>query len=144
MSGIKGKDTKPELFVRKLLHRAGYRFRLYRKDLPGKPDIVLPKWKTVIFVNGCYWHGHEDCYLFRLPKSRTEFWEKKIGTNKVRDSRNCSQLKELGWHVGVIWECALRGKCKLPEGVILNLLEMSVRSENKSWQIRGLLDRGGV
>ncbi|WP_231725104.1 very short patch repair endonuclease [Thalassovita mediterranea] len=94
MSGIKGKDTKPEILVRQLLHRAGYRFRLHRKDLPGRPDLVLSRYNTALFVNGCFWHGHEDCHLFRLPKSRQDFWEVKISGNKARDLRKQTELFE--------------------------------------------------
>ena len=113
MSGIRGKNTKPEILVRKLLHAAGFRFRLHRKDLPGKPDIVVPKYKVAIFVNGCFWHGHENCHLFRLPKSNTEFWEAKIAGNIKRDKKKQAELLDSGWRVLVIWECALKGKLKL-------------------------------
>src|SRR5690606_36892348 len=110
MSGIKSKDTKPEIQIRQLLHRAGYRYRLHRKDLPGRPDLVLSRYNTTLFVNGCFWHGHDDCDLFRLPKSREDFWKMKISGNKVRDLRKQTELLELGWRVGVVWECALKGK----------------------------------
>lgn len=113
MAGIKGENTKPEIIVRKLLHANGYRFRLHRKDLPGKPDIVLKKHKAVILVEGCFWHGHENCHLFRLPKSRTEFWQEKIGANKTRDSANVVKLRQLDWRVMRVWECALKGKGRL-------------------------------
>ena len=113
MSGIRGKNTKPEIIVRRLLHRLGYRFRLHRKDLLGRPDIVLPKWRTVIFVNGCYWHGHEDCHLFRAPKTRTEFWTNKIEGNQARDRRNYAALEAAGWKVLVIWECSVSKKLRL-------------------------------
>jgi DNA mismatch endonuclease (patch repair protein) len=110
MAGIKGRNTKPEVFLRKLLHRAGFRFRLHRKDLPGRPDIVLPKYKTAIFVNGCFWHGHRDCKHFRLPKSRTDFWKSKIESNIVRDERNEALVREYGWNSITIWECELPPK----------------------------------
>ena len=113
MSGIRGKNTKPEIIIRCMLHRIGYRFRLHRKDLPGRPDIVLSKWRTVIFVNGCYWHGHEDCHLFRPPKSRTTFWVTKIEGNRARDQRNHIALQDAEWKVIVIWECAISKKQSL-------------------------------
>ena len=108
MSGIRGRDTKPEIQVRRHLHSEGYRFRLFRKDLPGRPDIVLPKWKTVVFVHGCFWHGHPGCPLFRIPKTRTEFWTTKIDLNSQRDQVAIQKLLDLGWRVAVVWECALR------------------------------------
>ena len=108
MSNIRGKNTKPELIVRKFLFSKGLRFRLHRKDLPGNPDIVLPKYKTVVFINGCFWHGHEGCKYYRLPKSNVEFWESKITNNKNRDVLNEIKLRELGWKVIRIWECEIR------------------------------------
>lgn len=114
MAGIKGKNTKPEIQVRKILHAHGFRFRLHQKNMPGWPDIVLPKYKTVIFVHGCFWHGHQNCPIFRLPKSRTEFWQEKIGNNILRDERNTGLLMESGWRVANIWECALKGASRLP------------------------------
>lgn len=123
MSGIKGKDTKPEILVRQLLHRAGYRFRLHQKDLPGRPDLVLSRYNTALFVNGCFWHGHEDCHLFRLPKSRQDVWKVKISGNKARDLRKQTELFELGWRVGVVWECTLKGKTALDDDSILRRLE---------------------
>lgn len=112
MSYIKHKDTQPELLIRKLLHANGFRFRLHYKSLPGKPDIVLPKYKAVIQVNGCYWHGH-NCHLFKWPKTRKKFWQDKISGNIVRDQRVMKELTNLGWKVLIIWECALKGKTKL-------------------------------
>jgi DNA mismatch endonuclease (patch repair protein) len=107
MAGIRGKDTKPEMMVRKSLHARGFRYRLHDRRMPGKPDLVLPKFKAVVFVHGCFWHGHE-CHLFKWPKSRVAFWENKIGTNRVRDQRNRNTLMQSGWRVAEIWECALR------------------------------------
>lgn len=107
MSRIKGKDTKPELIVRSLLHRMGYRFRLHRKDLPGKPDIVLPKYRTVIFVHGCFWHRHKGCKYAYKPKSRVDFWQKKFKENVERDSKKQANLKKAGWKVITIWECEI-------------------------------------
>lgn len=108
MSRIKAKDTKPEELVRKYLFAAGLRYRKNDKRFPGKPDIVLPKYRTVIFVNGCFWHGHEGCKYFKWPKSNQEFWEQKIRSNQERDSRKIKELKELGWHVITVWECSLK------------------------------------
>lgn len=105
MSRIGSKNTKPELKVRKRLHALGYRFRLHRKDLPGKPDIVLPRYRTVIFVHGCFWHRHEGCAKAYRPKSRLEFWQKKFDGNVARDIRNQADLRALGWNTVVIWEC---------------------------------------
>ena len=108
MSRIRGKDTKPELFVRSLLHRLGFRFTVNgprNKRLPGKPDIVLPKYGTVILVHGCFWHGHRGCRHFRLPKTRTEWWTAKIEGNRERDARNFERLREEGWHVVQLWAC---------------------------------------
>ena len=105
MSAIKSKNTKPEIAVRKMLHALGYRFRLHRKDLPGSPDIVLPKYKTVIFVHGCFWHRHENCKFASTPKTRKEFWENKFNENMKRDKNNFKELKKLNWNLLVIWEC---------------------------------------
>lgn len=105
MARIRGKDTKPELVVRSLLHRAGLRFSLRRKDLPGKPDIVLPKYNTVIFVHGCFWHRHKGCKVATMPKSRQDFWQAKFEANVARDKRNQRDLKKAGWNVIVLWEC---------------------------------------
>ncbi len=105
MSRIRGKDTKPELRVRSQLHRMGYRFRLHRKDLPGRPDIVLPKYDTVIFVHGCFWHRHKGCRACYTPKTRVEFWETKFEQNVRRDRRNEAALRKRGWRIIRIWEC---------------------------------------
>lgn len=108
MQQIKAKNTKPEMLVRRFLHSKGYRYKLHDKKLPGKPDIVLPKYKTVIFIHGCFWHGHINCKYFKLPKTRTEWWSKKIEANKQNDSKNSLSLKELGWKVIETWECQLK------------------------------------
>jgi len=109
MSKISGKETKPEILVRKHLFAKGFRYRKHVKDLPGKPDIVLPKYKTVIFVHGCFWHGH-NCKAGKLPETRKEFWEKKINDNIKRDQKNKSELEKLGWKVIVVWQCELKNK----------------------------------
>lgn len=113
MSKIKSKNTKPEKVVRSLLFSLGYRFRLYVKDLPGKPDIVLPKYKTVILVNGCFWHGHEKCKDAGIPKTNSDFWYDKISKNKERDKRVSNELEQAGWKVLVVWECQINDKEKL-------------------------------
>jgi len=107
MSRIRGKNTKPEIVLRSLMHRAGFRFRLHDKMLPGKPDVVLPKYDTAIFVNGCYWHRHQGCPKATTPKTNTAFWKKKFEATVTRDARNRSELKESGWRVITIWECEL-------------------------------------
>ena len=108
MSRIRSKDTKPEMLVRKFLHKSGFRYRLHVKDLPGKPDIVLPKYKTVIFVHGCFWHGHEGCKYYVVPKTKTEWWVDKINRNKTIDAQSISSLQSTGWNVVEIWECELK------------------------------------
>jgi len=109
MSGIKGKDTKPEMIIRKGLFRRGFRYRLHSKQLPGKPDLVLPRYQAVIFVHGCFWHQH-DCRLFKWPKSNTEFWREKITGNVQRDKRDYQKLDNADWRILVVWECAMKGK----------------------------------
>jgi len=113
MSRIKGYDTKPERVVRSILHRAGYRFRLHKVGLPGKPDIVLPKYKTVIFVHGCFWHRHSGCRFAYKPKTREAFWESKFRENAKRDALNVSRLEALEWKVVIVWECELRALATL-------------------------------
>ena len=111
MSRIRSKDTKPELMVRSMLHRMGYRFTVNgpkNRQLPGKPDIVLPRYKTVIFVHGCFWHAHANCKHFRLPKTRTQWWKAKLEGNARRDARQLQELEKLGWSVLVIWECEVK------------------------------------
>lgn len=108
MAGIRGRNTKPEILIRSLLHRQGFRFRLHARSLPGRPDIVLQRYGAVIFVNGCFWHGH-DCSFFKWPKTRPEFWRKKIRRNRVLDRRAMRELLASGWRVAIVWECAIRG-----------------------------------
>lgn len=110
MSRIKGKDTKPEIIVRKFLHSQGFRFRLHKKKLPGKPDIVLNKYNTVIFVHGCFWHGHNKCKYFVIPKTRTDWWINKIVKTKKVDKGNNIRLRKMGWKIITIWECELKPK----------------------------------
>jgi DNA mismatch endonuclease (patch repair protein) len=121
MSKVSGKDTKPEILVRKFLFSKGFRYRKNVKDLLGKPDIVLPKYKTIIFVHGCFWHGHENCEAAKLPTSNIEYWTKKVTSNVTRDSQNIQSLKETGWNVIIIWECELKSKNR--ERRLLQLIE---------------------
>ena len=108
MAAVRAKDTKPEMIVRQLLHRLGYRYRLHRRDLPGTPDLVFPSRRAVIFVHGCFWHRHEGCALARLPKSRLEFWRDKLEGNRLRDQKQMNELIAMGWRVLVVWECELK------------------------------------
>lgn len=109
MAGIRGKNTKPEMIMRRGLHRLGLRFLVHDKRLPGKPDLVFPKWRAAIFVNGCFWHGH-DCHLFKLPSTRTEFWRDKIAANKKRDATTLQKIEEAGWRAFSVWECEIKGR----------------------------------
>ncbi len=130
MAAIKGKDTKPEMIVRKYLFSRGLRFRVQVRKLPGTPDIVLPKYKTAIFVNGCFWHGHEGCKYFRLPKSNVEFWREKIERNIERDKESMKALFDLGWKVIRVWECELRNKAN--REAILNKIYNSITTSGNS------------
>jgi DNA mismatch endonuclease (patch repair protein) len=131
MSRIRGKGTKPEMLLRRGLHARGLRYRLHPKDVPGKPDIVLPRYKVVILIHGCFWHGH-DCPLFKWPATRAEFWRKKIEGNRERDSNALVELHAAGWRVLVIWECALRGRSRRPVGHVLEKCESFIRSSRET------------
>jgi DNA mismatch endonuclease (patch repair protein) len=113
MARIRSKDTKPELRVRRLVHGLGYRYRLHRRDLPGCPDLVFPSRRKVVFVNGCFWHGHEGCAVANMPKSRSDFWAEKFKRNQVRDAKNKKALKKDGWRVLTVWECETKGVAAL-------------------------------
>ncbi len=137
MSGIQGKDTKPEVMIRKSLHRKGFRYRLHVKSLPGKPDLVFPKYNAVIQVNGCFWHGH-NCHLFKWPSTRPNFWRNKILGNKERDTKNKLELEKLGWRVLAIWECAVKGKYRQPfEVLIEQISEWLIMNKNSS-EMKGI------
>lgn len=127
MSQILGKDTKPEMMVRKFLHGNGFRYRLHVKDLPGKPDLVLPKYNSVIFVHGCFWHAHEGCKYFKIPTTRTEWWKNKLFGNRERDKKYIRQLEDLGWNVIVIWECELKPEKK--EKTLIRIVEVLENSK---------------
>ena len=126
MSHVRGKDTKPEVMVRQFLFAQGFRYRLYRKDLPGKPDIVLPKYRTVIFINGCFWHGHTGCKYATIPEANHDFWLAKISGNVERDKSNYAKLFELGWKVIQIWQCELKPKFREQT---LNILLTELRND---------------
>ncbi|HWQ47742.1 MAG TPA: DNA mismatch endonuclease Vsr [Methanosarcina sp.] len=115
MSKIRGKETKPEILVRKFLFSEGFRYRINDERYPGKPDLVLPKYKTVIFIHGCFWHGHENCKASKLPETNVEFWEKKISDNVARDRKNIEKLKDGGWNVIIVWQCEIKSKAKREE-----------------------------
>lgn len=134
MAGIRGKDTKPELQVRSGLHRRGLRFRLHAKDLPGKPDLVFRKFKAVVFIHGCFWHGH-DCPLFRLPGTRTDFWRDKIARNRANDARATAALREAGWRVAVVWECSMRGRTAVGLDAVCDALAEWLRSPSREASI---------
>lgn len=136
MAGIRSKNTKPELIIRKGLHRKGFRFRLHDKGLLGKPDLVLPRYQAVVFVNGCFWHGH-DCHLFRVPATRTDFWKQKISKNKENDKIATASLSDDGWRIATVWECALKGKGKIKEDDVIEMLSSWLKSEECTISVRG-------
>ncbi|MER8817207.1 very short patch repair endonuclease [Mesorhizobium sp. M0142] len=136
MAGIRGTNTKPELILRRGLHALGFRFRLHDSKLPGRPDIVLPRYRAVIFAHGCFWHGH-DCHLFRMPSTRPEFWGAKIIRNRVMDARASDALAGLGWRQGVVWECALKGRARLPLENVIGECADWLRSDVPLLEIRG-------
>lgn len=136
MAAIRGRNTRPELIVRKALHAAGLRYRLHVKHLPGSPDLVFPRHRAVVFVHGCFWHRH-DCNLFRWPATREEFWRSKLEGNVENDSRAVAALHAAGWRVAVVWECALKGRRRLDETQAMRTLADWVQSEEKSLIVRG-------
>lgn len=136
MSGIKSKDTKPELIIRKGLFARGLRYRLHDKHLPGKPDIVFHKLKAVIFINGCFWHGHM-CHLFKWPSTRPHFWKKKIDRNIEVDNRNYVSLKTQGWRILTVWECTLKGKTRLDFDITIDEIEEWIRCGKSDKDISG-------
>ena len=138
MSGIRGKDTKPEILLRKGLFARGFRFRLHDKQLPGKPDMVFPRYRAIILAHGCFWHGH-DCPLFKWPSSNIEFWEKKIARNHEVDAAALISLNSLGWRVLTVWECALKGPTRLPDGRVVNKAAAWLMSAAGSRDIKGRL-----
>lgn len=137
MSGIRSKNTKPELILRKALHARGFRFRIHPPKLPGKPDLVFPRYRAAIFVNGCFWHGH-DCHLYRLPGTRSDFWRAKINANKNRDALNIQELLSLKWRVSVIWECTLKSKSRLPLEQVIEECANWLRSGEPGFDLRSV------
>ncbi|WP_338041703.1 very short patch repair endonuclease [Methanosarcina barkeri] len=129
MSKIRGKETKPEILVRKFLFSEGFRYRINDERYPGKPDIVLPKYNTVVFIHGCFWHGHEGCKASKLPKTNSEFWEKKISDNVTRDRKNIKILISDGWNVIIVWQCEIKSKSKREER--LKLLVKQIKNSKK-------------
>ena len=136
MSGIRGRDTKPELLLRKGLHAMGFRYKLHDKSLPGKPDLVFPRYRAVILVNGCFWHGH-DCHLFKWPKSREDFWREKIKSNIDRDRLVISQLEEQGWRILRVWECAIKGRTRIGLDEVLEDSALWLLGQEQEKDIRG-------
>ena len=136
MSGIRGKDTIPELLIRKALFAKGFRYRLHDRRLPGKPDLVFPKYDAVIFIHGCFWHGH-DCHLFKWPSTRPEFWKNKINRNREVDERNYKKIKEDGWRILTIWECAIKGKTRLSLEKIVDASEKWLKEGKREKVIKG-------
>ncbi|MGN6155398.1 MAG: very short patch repair endonuclease [Sphingomicrobium sp.] len=137
MAAIGPKDTKPELIVRKLLHRAGFRFRLHRKDLPGKPDLTLPKWNALIEVQGCFFHSHDCHFVRKRPADNAEFWAKKLDGNVARDRKNAEAAAALGWRRLVVWQCALTGKARLDQTDLLSRISEWLRGNDRTGEIRG-------
>ncbi len=136
MSGIRARNTQPERLIRSLLHRRGFRFRLDVRELPGRPDIVLPRYRAVVFVHGCFWHGH-DCAFFKWPKTRPEFWREKINRNRTNDARALAALAAQGWRIAVVWECALRGEASDPEASVERLAAWLASGESTWFEERG-------
>ncbi|WP_233351626.1 very short patch repair endonuclease [Hyphomonas sp. GM-8P] len=137
MAAIKGKDTKPELIIRKGLHARGFRYRRHDRKLPGRPDLVLPKYHAVIFINGCFWHGH-GCALFKWPGTRQKFWKEKISANVARDQRNYASIDQAGWRRAVIWECALKGSGRMETDLLLDRIAAWLSSEKRILKIMGV------
>ena len=137
MAGIRGKNTKPEMILRSGLHKAGFRFRLHDRMLPGKPDIVLPGYRAVIFVHGCFWHGH-GCHLFKWPKTREEFWRAKIERNRQVDAAALEALLQFGWRHGIVWECALKGRSRYLDSEVIEKCSQWIVSQAHSLEMRGL------
>ncbi len=136
MSRIRGKDTKPEMLLRRGLHAAGLRFRLHGAKLPGKPDMVFPKRRAVVLIHGCFWHGH-DCPLFKMPATRPEFWAKKIAGNRERDIRSAKALQLAGWRILTIWECSVKGPARRPVSEVMDYCTIFIRGDTQEGSLVG-------
>ncbi|RXV64715.1 very short patch repair endonuclease [Roseovarius sp. A46] len=136
MSAIRGRDTRPELFLRKNLHKRGFRYRLQARDLPGRPDLVFPRYKAVLFAHGCFWHMH-DCRLFKWPRTRREFWRSKLEANRSRDERNLAALAHASWRIGVVWECSLKGPARRDPEEIIDQCAEWLYSDRDSLEVAG-------
>ncbi|MBP1315109.1 DNA mismatch endonuclease Vsr [Herbaspirillum sp. 1130] len=134
MRAVRPKDTRPELIVRRAIHARGFRYRLHARDLPGSPDLVLPKYRSVIFIHGCFWHGH-NCPMFKTPATNTDFWISKIERNKANDLKFMAELLGGGWRVAVVWECALKGRGSNAQTAV-DLLEEWLLSERSELELR--------
>ncbi|MES0020593.1 very short patch repair endonuclease [Mesorhizobium sp. M0036] len=142
MSRIRGRDTRPELLIRTGLHARGFRFRLQVRELPGRPDLVFPKWRAVLLVHGCFWHGH-NCHLFRVPATRRDFWASKIAANKARDARSHKALADQGWRTLTLWECAIRGRGRWSDQDVLDACETFLTGTALAAEISGSSPRLG-
>lgn len=136
MTGIRGKNTKPELILRKGLHARGFRYRLHDRKLPGKPDLVFPGRRAVLFAHGCFWHGH-DCHLFKWPSTRAEWWQAKIFRNRDVDARVIETLSGAGWRIGVVWECALKGRSRRSVESVIESCAIWLKSDAANFELRG-------
>ena len=136
MAGIRGQNTRPELLLRRGLHALGFRFRLHDRALPGRPDMVFPRYRAVLLAHGCFWHGH-DCPLFRWPATRREFWQAKIEGNRARDAATLERLAGAGWRRGIVWECAIKGTGRLPQGEVVSRCAEWLKSEEGQLELRG-------
>lgn len=136
MSGIQGKNTKPEILIRSALHKSGYRFRVHYKNLPGKPDIALPKHHALILVHGCFWHGH-DCHLFKWPNTNRKFWQDKINANIRRDKMRIAEYSAAGWRCLTAWECAIKGPNKISQSELIEIIKNWIDQGDRNLELRG-------
>jgi DNA mismatch endonuclease (patch repair protein) len=143
MAGIRGKNTRPEIILRRGLHSRGFRFQLHRSDLPGKPDLTFPRFRAVLFAQGCFWHGH-DCHLFKWPSTRSDFWREKIAANMKRDGSAIEALAKGGWRTGQVWECALKGRTRLGREAVIDQCAKWLTSDDPALEISGCETRASL